>query len=193
MFVRDETRPLTSQLFLGPGSTFQGHRHLVLPVVWMSHGAHQHKEGRPMSVSLSRRAFLAGAASLAGVGSVCALAPRAAAAMLASAGVRKLALRRSAFLPLVGQSFRIVHDRESLTVILRQVSDLKPTVRPGAEDQFSLIFTGAGFRPALPQGTYAISHARRGRISLFVVPVGPRRVAQQYQVIIDSRPLAAIH
>lgn len=145
-----------------------------------------------MSVSLSRRAFLAGGASLAGVGSVCALAPRAAAAMLASAGTSKLALRRSAFLPLVGQSFRIIHDRDSLTVVLRQVIDLMPSVRPGAENQFSLIFTGTGLQPALPQGTYAIRHARRGRIFLFVVPVGPSGDTQHYEAIIDSRPLAAI-
>lgn len=146
-----------------------------------------------MSVSLSRRAFLAGGALLAGAGSVCALAPRAAAATLASAKMSELVLRRSAFLPLVGQSFRIFHDQGSLTIVLRQVADLKPSVRPGAEDQFSLIFAVAGLRPALPQGTYAIRHARRGRIFLFVVPVGVGQAAQHYQAIIDSRPLAAIH
>ena len=146
-----------------------------------------------MSVGLSRRAFLAGGASLAGIGSATVLVPRAAAAVLAPPGVKKLALRRSAFLPLVGQAFQIVSDRGRLTVTLRQVNDLKPAVHPGAEDQFSLIFTDTRLRPVRPQGTYALSHPRRGQIPLFVVPIGPRRTAQHYQIIIDNRPRAAIH
>lgn len=145
-----------------------------------------------MSVGWSRRAFVAGGASLVGIGSVCVLVPRAAAALLDPAPLKNLAVRRSTFLPLVGQTFQIVHDRGSLTVILRQVSDLEPSVRPGAEDQFSLIFTDARLRPALPQGTYSISHARQGGISLFVAPVGRRQTAQEYQAVIDSRPLTAI-
>jgi uncharacterized protein DUF6916 len=140
-----------------------------------------------MSVDLSRRSVLAGGASLIAVGSVCALAPPAA-AVLAPAASNSLALRRSTFLPLVGQAFQIVHDRGSLTVVLRRVSDLKAAVRPGAEDQFSLIFTDARIRPAIPQGTYSIRHARHGLISLFVVPVGRRQTTQQYQAIIASRP-----
>lgn len=143
-----------------------------------------------MSSGLSRRAFLASGTSLASVGAVCAIAPRAAAVTQATTAMTELALRRSTFLPLVGQHFRIVHERGSLTVVLRQVSDLKPTARPGDEEQFSLVFVDAGRGPALPQGTYAIRHARQGRAFLFVVPVGPRQAAQPYQAIIDSRPRA---
>ena len=145
-----------------------------------------------MSVGLSRRAFLAGGASLAGIGSATVLVPRAAAAVLAPAGVQKLALRRSAFLPLVGQTFQIASDRGGLTFTLRRVGDLKPAVHPGAEDQFSLLVTDTRFRPALPQGTYALRHPRRGQMPLFIVPIGPRSTAQHYQIIIDSRPRAAI-
>jgi Domain of unknown function (DUF6916) len=146
-----------------------------------------------MSVGLSRRAFLAGGASFVAIGSVNGLVPRATAAVLTPALRGGLAFRRSTFAPLLGQKFQIIHDRGSLTVVLSQVNDLKPTVRPGAEDQFSLIFTDAGLRPALPQETYSISHARQGQISLFVVPNGLRQTAQHYQAIIDSRPLTAIH
>lgn len=141
-----------------------------------------------MSAGFSRRAFLASGASLAGVGWTGVLAQRAAAAP-PLATPTKLALRRSAFLPLIGRTFRIAHDGESLTVVLRKVSDLKPTVRPGAEDQFSLIFTDSGRRPVLPQGTHFVSYPGRGRISLFVVPVLRRGTTQHYQAIIDSRPL----
>lgn len=144
-----------------------------------------------MGGDLSRRSVIAGGASFVGIGSVRALVPRASAA-LTEARPEKLALRRSAFLPLVGQAFQIVHDRGALTVVLRQVRDLGPSARPGAEDQFSLIFTDAGRRTALQQGTYAIRHARRGRLSLFVVPIGARRTSQRYQAIINSRPRAAI-
>lgn len=145
-----------------------------------------------MSANFSRRAFLASGASLAGAGWVGMRAPGASAAA-ALTGSRKLALRRSAFLPLLGQVFRIAHDAGSLAVVLRQVSDLKPTVRPGAEDQFSLIFTGTGRQAVLSQGTYHVSHPGRGRISLFVVPVGSHGTAQQYQAIIDSRPVPRFH
>jgi hypothetical protein len=139
-----------------------------------------------MSINLSRRSVLAGGASLVAVGSVCALAPPAAAVVVPTP-LNHLALRRSTFLPLIGQAFQIAHDRGSLTVILRRVSDLNPGGRPGAEHQFSLFFTDARIQPSIPQGTYCIRHARRGRISLFVVPVGRRKTPQQYQAIITSR------
>lgn len=96
-----------------------------------------------MSVGFSRRAFLVSGASLAGVGWAGVLTARVAAAP-ALTTLRNLALRRSAFLPLRGQTFLIAHDRGSLSVVLHQVSDLKPTAWSGAEDQFSLIFTGSG-------------------------------------------------
>jgi len=105
-------------------------------------------------------------------------------------------MRRSAFLPLLGQKFEIAHEGGSLAVVLRQVANLKPCVKRGAEDQFSLIFSGSGRRRALSQGTYSVRHPRRGRISLFIVPVGVAaaggsKTDRQYQVIIDSRPLAS--
>ena len=143
-----------------------------------------------MSVGLSRRAFLAGGASLAAVGAASAaaggLVSRGATAVLHPAGLKNPALRRSTFVPLVGQRFQIAHDQGSLTVVLRQVSDLEPSLRPGAEGQFSLMFADAGLRPVLPQETYSISHARLGRISLFIVPVGLARSAQLYQAIINN-------
>lgn len=144
-----------------------------------------------MNAGFSRRAFLASGASLAGAAWAGALAPRAAALALATR--RHLALRRSAFLPLLGRTFRISHESGSLSVVLRQVNDLKPTALPGAEDQFSLIFTDSGLRPVLSQGTYSVSHVGRGRISLFVVPVDRRETVQHYQAIVDSRPLPHPH
>ena len=143
-----------------------------------------------MSVGLPRRAFLALGASLAGAAWAGVLAPRTA-AVAELAIPWNLGLRRSAFLPLLGKTFRIAHDAGSLTVVLSQICDLDPTVRPGAEDQFSLIFTDARLRPAIPQGTYSVTQGRRGR-SLFVVPVGRRETAQHYQAVIDCRPLASI-
>ncbi len=139
-----------------------------------------------MSGGLPRRAFLASGASLAGAGWATALASRAAAAS-APAPRKNLALRRSAFLPLLGQNFRIAHARGSLIVVLHQVSDLDPTAKSGAEDQFSLIFTRRGLRPALSQGTYPVSHPWHGQISLFVVPVDRSPTTQHYQAIIDSQ------
>ena len=169
-----------------------GHRHDAIAC-----GMHRPTTRLPkevfMSAGFSRRAFLGSGASLAGAGWVGAQASRAAAATGPSGTREPLAMRRSTFLPLLGQSFRMARGGESLTVVLRKVMDLKPATRPGAEDQFSLIFSHSRLRPAVQQGTYSISHPRRGRISLFVVPVGRRQYVQQYQVIIDNRPLRLFH
>jgi hypothetical protein len=139
-----------------------------------------------MGVGSSRRTFLAAGVSLAGIGWV-SLQGRALAAM---SPVRRLTMRRSAFLPLLGQKFRIAHGEGSLSVVLSQVSDLRPSASPGAEDQFSLMFTDARLRPIVDQGTYHLSHARLGRIRLLIVPVGPRVSVQNYQVIVDNQPLS---
>jgi hypothetical protein len=98
-----------------------------------------------------------------------------------------MAMRRSAFVPLVGETFQIIHDQGALPVILRQVSDLQPTVQSGAEHQFSLMFADTELRPPLQGGSYGISHAGQGRIALFVAPVDRPHTAQHYQAIINSR------
>lgn len=153
-----------------------------------------------MTFGMSRRALIASGASLAGAAWAGLPAPRAMAATGRTRPVRSeparigrggLALRRSVFIPLVGQPFRVAHQHGSLTVILRRVSDLDPSGKTDAEKQFSLVFSDDRLAPLLSQGTYPISHAGRGRVSLFIVPVGPRKTAQQYQAIIDSRPLTA--
>lgn len=144
-----------------------------------------------MSDGLSRRSVLSSAASLAAIGSACALIPGAAATVLGPVADKKLGLRRSAFLPLVGQKFKIGPGRGA-AVVLREVTDLGPSARSGAEDQFSLIFANGKAEPVVPQGTYSIAHARQGRISLFIVPVGRDQTIQQYQAIVNARPVTAI-
>lgn len=145
-----------------------------------------------MSADFPRRAFLVFGASLAGAGWAGVLStPAAAAPTLARPA--NLGLQRSAFLPLLGRTFRIGQGRDSLVVVLRQVSDLKPTVRPGSEHQFSLIFSCPRRRLGLPQGTYPVSHRGGDWISLFIVPVGRLGTTQQYQAIIDSLPRPRLH
>jgi hypothetical protein len=145
-----------------------------------------------MSGGLSRRAFLVGGTALAGTGAVALVAPDAAAALLPASLFRGIEMRRSAFLPLLGETFEIVHAGGMLPVVLRQVSDLAPAVRPGCENQFSLMFTDGGLRPPVEQGIRVISHARQGQIALFVVPVERRKTMQRYQVIVDNRSLTPI-
>ena len=144
-----------------------------------------------MSDGLSRRSVLSSAASLAAIGSACAFIPGAASAVLAPVAPKKLDLRRSAFLPLVGQKFQIGPGRGA-PVVLREVTDLGPSARSGAEDQFSLIFANGKAGPVIPQGTYSIAHARQGQISLFIVPVGRDEAVQQYQAVVNSGPMTAI-
>jgi hypothetical protein len=145
-----------------------------------------------MSGGLSRRAFLVGSAALAGTGAAALLAPGGAAAVISAARSRAIDMRRSAFVPLLGETFEIVHADGALPVVLRQVSDLEPAVRPGCEDEFSLMFTDARLRPPLEQGIHVISHARQGQIALFVAPVERRQTVQRYQVIVNNRSLTLI-
>jgi hypothetical protein len=76
-------------------------------------------------------------------------------------------LRRSSYLPLVGDTFRT----GSQTVRLDQVDGDR-------EDMFGLVFSGA----LLAQGVHRLSHPQLGTFALFIAPVGA--VGDQ-QVVID--------
>jgi hypothetical protein len=81
-------------------------------------------------------------------------------------------LRRSTFVPLVGQPFGVSRESARLsTVVLDSVRDLSPVTR-GKQGQFALRFreTRSG---SFPQSMYEFSHRWLGTFELFVVPMPP--------------------
>ena len=133
--------------------------------------------------NISRRAFLAGAASVAAVTVLPVATAERAMAVVSGSGP----LKRSTFTPLLHSSFQMVDTSgRSLTVVLSQVNDLKPVVAPGSETRFGLVFEGP-LSAARPQGTYRLRHSRIGEVLLFVVPVDRAVRNRQYEAIIFQK------
>jgi hypothetical protein len=140
-----------------------------------------------MDGQISRRSFLAATASVAAVAvAPVVLAPPAGA--LSRVGEAAAApLQRSAFTPLVGQTFTMSVGHNAISVVLSEVGDLKPATAAKDEDRFSLVLTARG-REVRPQGTYQLQHPKLGTVTLFVVPVDRGASARRYQAIINRRP-----
>ena len=82
-------------------------------------------------------------------------------------------LRRSAYLPLVGEDLRL--GRAGRALELAAVEDLPGRGLAGREDAFALVLRGRS-APGLEQGTYTLRHETLGRFELFLVPAGPNRL-----------------
>jgi secreted PhoX family phosphatase len=140
-------------------------------------------DGEGGQQTISRRGFLAGAATVAAVAVLpVSLAQTAAAATVAKAPAN---LTRSTFTPLVGSSFRMVGTGgTSVTVVLSAINDLLASPA-GSENQFSLMFDGPT-KSAQPQATYSFRNSHLANVNLFAVPVDQPQTSQHYQVIIYS-------
>src|SRR5262245_19331513 len=77
------------------------------------------------------------------------------------------------FEPLRGSTFRAELPSGPLELELTQVTALpERAARPGAARRPSSLSVRAPARPHLPQGLFALSHDRLGRLDVFLVPVG---------------------
>ncbi len=146
----------------------------------------------PKFVAPSRRQFIVGAGLAAGMGALAPIGAGVANAMEVSTDADRLAdtaglLHRADFAALLGQRFDLLAPgRISQVLTLAAVLDPKPhRARVGARryaqprlESFSVVFRGMG--RSLPQGTYALSHPRLGRFSLFMVPGARTAGAQSY-------------
>ena len=135
---------------------------------------------------ISRRSFLAGTLSVAAAASAPVVLAERAAAATAAFKEKPALLRRSAFTPLLGSTFRMSDTHSTIPVVLAEIGDVPVVTAPGDENRFSLLFT-APAGPKRPQGTYRMQHPRLGEVSLFVVPVGRGATSPQYQAIINRR------
>jgi hypothetical protein len=142
--------------------------------------------------SLSRRGFVTGAAVALTGGVLWAIGQR-----VGVTGhlqwVSALALTRSTFANLLGQTFQIrsVPSGE-LAAQLVEVRDL-PSARfrgsPAAasaesENRFSILFRGPADTP-LGQGTYEFSHTQLGAFSLFIVPMASDMDTRDYEAVFN--------
>jgi hypothetical protein len=81
------------------------------------------------------------------------------------------------FAPRVGEVFEVgVGAGPTVCMVL---SDASESAEPGGRGpegqerlQFSLVFRGPA-TPALPQGTYRLTHPELGELAMFLVPLGP--------------------
>lgn len=140
-----------------------------------------------MDEHISRRVFLAGTLSVAAVAVAPVVLASPAAATASSVAGRSQASywRRSTYSPLVGDTFHLTGSEDAIPLVLSQISDLQPTATPGAENQFSLLFTAPG-RQVRAQGVYNLQHSDLGTVGLLIVPVDRGLSMRQYQVIVNQ-------
>jgi hypothetical protein len=134
--------------------------------------------------TISRRGFLAGAATVAAVAVLpVATAAHAGAATLAKAPAT---LTRSTFTPLLQSSFKMLNAAgRSVTVVLSEIDDLS-AASAGSETRFSLMFDGPT-KSALPSAVYSLRSSGLATFSLFLVPVDRGVVARHYQAVIYTK------
>jgi hypothetical protein len=84
------------------------------------------------------------------------------------------------FEPLEGETFTLWGSDGEVPIKLIEVRRLGAALREGGA--FSLVFTTPP-GPILAQGTYSVKHAALGTLDIFIVPLGPKNGANQYQVI----------
>lgn len=131
-----------------------------------------------MAGGISRRAFVRGGVSLAALSAV------PAGLLTRGAVARGGPWARSRFMPFVGATFRMTGAGHKVDVVLDDVRDLKPALRPADEKRFLLLFSAArDHEPA--DGIRRFRNAKFGQIDLFVSPIGPGSESVNYQVIIN--------
>src|ERR1700687_4730440 len=94
-----------------------------------------------MERHISRRSFLAGTLSVAAVASAPVVLAQRAAAVTAVFKDKAALLRRSAFTPLLGATFRMSDTHGTIPVVLVEIADVPVVTTPGDENRFSLLFT----------------------------------------------------
>ncbi len=100
-------------------------------------------------------------------------------------------LKLETFAPLVGSKFRVYTEAAAfIEVELMEATEFrghgdKPAPGTGViQESFSVIFDGPDKR-FLPQGTYVFEREGLGRFELFIVPVGRKPGAFQYQAVFN--------
>jgi hypothetical protein len=87
------------------------------------------------------------------------------------------------FRPLVGESFRVENDSDSLELELVAADELgERGGAPSGRVPFSLVFRGPP-EPVLPQRIYRFEHDGMGAFEIFIVPIGRDADGIRYEAI----------
>jgi hypothetical protein len=94
-------------------------------------------------------------------------------------------LRRSSYAPHVSSTFRILQQGGGpVPVQLEEIGDLQG--KPGAEEGFSLLFSGPQRSSFQQHLRHVVQHPALGQFRLAVFPVGrPSRGRQHYEAIVN--------
>ena len=94
-------------------------------------------------------------------------------------------LRRSSYAPHLNSTFRVLQQgARPVSVQLKEIGDLQG--KPGAEEGFSLLFSGARRAPFQQLPRHVVQHPALGRFRLAIFPVGrPKAGRQQYEAIVN--------
>ena len=95
----------------------------------------------------------------------------------------KPALTMANFQRNLNTNFRFTVGGNSVVMPLTAVTDTRPAGTTSTKECFSLTF--AGPTPRFAQGTYAVDHAAFGKFTMFVVPVGKKPGAQDYEAVFN--------
>jgi hypothetical protein len=127
---------------------------------------------------LTRRRFVGAGAGFAGL----LIAPSAWAR--SSAATARKTLVRSHFKPIVGAKLKMTGGGNDVDVVLSEITDLVPRLRPDDPNRFALVFTAPrDHRPT--SGIRTLQHDAFGQVALFVSPVDRGVKAHHYEAVIN--------
>ena len=100
-----------------------------------------------------------------------------------SAAPEQLTLAR--FQSTLQTTFRVQCGAEpAVGLVLVEATGGRKQAAGGGDESFSIVFEGPADRP-LPQRIYSLEHDTMGRFDLFMVPVGQKESAIQYQAVFN--------
>ena len=91
-------------------------------------------------------------------------------------------LTRDSFAPFLETSFEVALVGSPAVALKLASIGTAGAGLPGAREPFSLIFHGP-LTPTLRQGTFTLTHADLGPLSIFLVPIGGLGAAMRYEAI----------
>jgi hypothetical protein len=94
------------------------------------------------------------------------------------------ALVRSTFTPLLGATFRMTGGGDDFDVVLAEINDVVPVLRPNDQNRFAAVFSAPAGRQRT-QGIRSLYHPNIGHIALFVASVDRGVEASRYEAVVN--------
>ena len=137
----------------------------------------------PVAKGVTRRRLLAGAAG--GIGGLAIFGLFPVLESLAGKALGAAELNQATFGRLVGTTFRVsVAPGRAAAIQLLSVRRLAAIGPAPTGEGFSLLFSGSRSN-RFGQDNFTVDHAKLGRFSMFIVPVGPAGADQRYEAVFN--------